>query len=376
MKIGIDVRALYLPQMKGIGIYLHNLLEELIRIDTRNEYTLFYDVRQSVVHRGPKGKNVQEKGLSIQKGDTLFFWEQWRLPQAVKHQRLDLFHSPANTTFSRGKIPLVVTVHDTIIQQIQHNRWFKNLYFKKLQPFLLNRADRIIVPSEYSKNNLIQLLNIPSKKIEVIYQGVSPDFRILSDAQTIEITKKKLGIKDPYILFAGGESPWKNVSRLIEAFSLLRKKKSSEAKLVITGIRSISIMEKHKAEIQSHGLTLNEDVSILGYIHEDDLIALYNAATIFVYPSLNEGFGFPPLEAMACNTPVAASRAASVPEVVGDAALLFEAADVNDMAEKIYTLLTDGDLRQTLKEKGLTRVKNFAWEKTAKKTLRVYQESV
>ncbi len=374
MRIGIDCRALYLPQIKGIGIYLQNLLPALAKLDASFEYVLFYDSRQEVVRRKPTLTNFSEKGLSIRKGDTLFFWEQLRLPCALKHERLDLFHSPANTTFSKGKIPLVVTVHDTIVQQIHHASRVKNFYFKKLQPFFLRRADRIIVPSFHSKNNLIQLLRIQSEKISVIPQGVNPNFRVLRDRRGSAAVKQKFGIKGQYILFAGGESPWKNVSRLIKTFHLLRQGKRIAEQLVITGIRSIPIFEKHQAEIQSYGLKLEEDVLVLGYINEEDLIGLYNAAEIFVYPSLNEGFGFPPLEAMACQTAVAASNAASIPEVVGDAALLFDGTDVNDMAEKIYTLLTNASLRQELKKKGLRRAQNFPWEKTAKETRRVYEE--
>lgn len=372
MKIGIDCRALYLPKLKGIGIYLQNLLNTLGDLHPDCQFTLFYDDRQTVVKRKPSGSQFIEKGISIRKGDTLFFWEQFRLPAELRANQVDIFHSPANTTFYLKNSPTVVTVHDTITQEIHHPNPVNEFYYKVLQPKFLRNAQRVIVPSSHSQNNLIRIMKIDPRKIAVIPQGISSHFHLIQDKEVIRLTCKKFNIAGEYILFSGGESPWKNVSRLIRAYARLKKDRGIPEKLIVTGIRNPKIREQHLREIADLKLTDNQDVFILEYLEENELIALYNGAKVFVYPSYNEGFGFPPLEAMACGAPVAVSRAASMPEIVGDAGLFFDPTDVEDMAEKILDLLTDSQKRESLRVKGLNRVKAFTWEKAARQTWDVY----
>jgi len=372
MKIGIDVRVLYMPVLKGIGIYLYNLLRQISEIDNENEYILYYDSRQNIVMRDFNSKNIKTNGISIKKGDRFDFWEQLRLPIEITKDKVDIFHSPANTTMYFKNCPTIVTVHDTTLQEISNGSIWDNWFFGKLQPDILKGVEKIITPSNHSKNRIEQIMSIPSEKIEVVPNGISNTFRVLEDKSSIKVTKNKYGIIKPYILNVGGESLWKNVSCLINAYHILVKEHNLEAQLVITGIRKKEILEAHFKTIVA--LDLTGKVIILGYIGETELVDLYNGAEVFVYPSLKEGFGFPPLEAMACGIPVIASNRTSIPEVVGDAAILVDATQPKNISDAVIKVLGDNLLNKRLIESGFRRRKLFDWRKTAEETLNLYEE--
>ena len=270
-----------------------------------------------------------------------------------------------------SKKPFIVTVHDVIAQEMRKSRLWSKIYFEIIQPFALRKARKIITPSQYSKNKIMSRMKIPAEKIQVIPNGISESYKVLSNTGIIERTMGKCNIQKPYILNVGGESHWKNISRLLESYSLLVQKYNIKEKLVITGIRKQAILEKYNSEIAQ--LNLSDRIRMLGYIPKEDLVALYNGAEVFVYPSLMEGFGFPPLEAMACGTAVACSSFASMPEVVGGAALLFDPTNTIDMSEKIYCLLTNQKLKHELVNKGLKKIKQYSWEITAKETLKAFK---
>lgn len=374
MKIGIDARVLYMPTLKGMGVYLMNLLDGLERIDKKNEYVLYYDSRQKVISRKPAGRNFKEKGISIRKGDRYYFWEQFRLPLEVEKDKINVFHSPANTSMFHLRCPTIVTVHDTILQQSERLGIFDKLYFRNLQSFILKRVKKIITVSEYSKELIVRIMKIKKSKIEVIPLGASGLFKKVDDNDLIESTKKKYGIQGEYILNVGGESPWKNVSTLIEAYSELVRNYKIVQKLVITGIRKQTILNGHMGQVLALGIY--GKVIILGYVTQDDLIYLYSGAKLFVYPSLHEGFGLPPLEAMACGVPVVASDRTSIPEVVGDAAVLVDASKSKNIAKAIHDVLGDESLNQKLSTAGLKRSKEFNWQKTAEMTLKNYENAL
>jgi len=362
-----------MPILKGMGVYLQNLLENLGRIDSENEYFLYYDSRLNNTLRKVSAENLKFKGIAVQ-GEKFHLWEQWKLPQALKQDKIDIFHSPANTTMAASPCPVVVTVHDTHLQEIPRGTFFDRIYYGKVQPWNIRRAKRIITPSEYSKKNIVTFMKVPCENIAVIPLGINKNFMVPLDNNLVDTIKAKLDITGPYILNAGGESPWKNVSRLIQAFAVLVEKYRIKEKLLITGIRTKAILDKHLCEIENLGL--KGKVHVLGYIPDDDLMGLYTGAELFVYPSLMEGFGFPPLEAMACGVPVVASNAASIPEVSGEGALYCDGKDSEDIAEKIYMVLSNKELRQDLISKGTNWVKRYRWERTAEETLEIYKRIV
>jgi hypothetical protein len=374
MRIGIDARVLYLPVLKGIGVYLHNLLTSLGKIDKKNEYILYYDSRQDAVRRVTRLSNFVEKGIEIRKGDSFHLWEQIRLPIEIKKDKIDIFHSPANTTMFFRNSPTVVTVHDTISQEVAKNRIWDRLYFDKLQPTILRDNIKIMTPSVYSKNRIVEVMNVHATNINVIANGIDETFKRVDDKNGIKNIKTKYGINGSYILNVGGESPWKNVSFLIKAYAKLANEDKIKEQLVITGIRNEKILAQHLKNVSKLGM--EGKVVILGYVPAEDLVCLYSGAMVFVYPSLNEGFGFPPLEAMACGTPVVASNSASIPEVVGDAAFLIDAGKPENIADGIKTVIRDGELRGRLIAAGLERCKNFNWRNVAQKTLDLYEKAV
>lgn len=372
MKIGIDARTLYTPALKGIGIYLYNLLINISKIDQENEYLLYYDPRQEICLRFPKIVNFIEKGISLKKGDRFYLWEQLRLPLETRRDKIDIFHSPANTTAFCLGCPILVTVHDVTLQEISKGNIFDNIYNKKLQPAILRKVSKIITVSNYSKERIATVMKVPIEKIIVIPNGIGDAFRVLQDRKSVERVKQKYGIGGEYILNVGGESPWKNVSRLIKAYSMLVDNNGYNKQLVITGIRKKEILDKHTKEISKY--VLLEKVLVLGYVPEDDLINLYNGADVFVYPSLKEGFGFPPLEAMACGVPVVASDKTSIPEVVGNAAQLVDAENPEAIANGILNVTSNYSLRERLLQAGYIQSSNYKWGKTAQATLKLYED--
>ncbi len=370
MKIGIDARVLYAPVLKGIGVYLQNLVEEWAKAPSGHQFVLYYDPRQEIIRRKPKADCFTEKAISISTGDRFYFWDHFCLPPQLKRDRIEVLFSPANTAVFGAPCPQVVTVHDTILQEIPRPNRIDAVYYNVIQPALLKKAAMVLTPSAFSKGNIERILKFPGSRIQVIPQGIDATFRCLENRNAVEEVKKKYGISGNYIFNAGGESVWKNVSNLIKAYALLVKQ-GTKQKLVITGIRNPAIVEKHQKETADLGLT--GAVKILGYVSREELVALYNGAEIFVYPSLLEGFGFPPAEAMACGAPVAASDACSIPEVVGDAGLLFDGRFPEQIAEKMSMLLGSEPLRQEYRRRGLERVRQFAWPLTAKRTLDILE---
>ncbi len=371
LKIGIDARPLYRPVLKGIGVYVKNLLAHLGRIGGRHRYILFYDKRQECVRRRPAGEAFLECGASLPVGDTFHVWEQICVPWHVLMKEIDVFHATANMTARFQPSPVVVTIHDTKPFEETAGSRRERWYVHGVQPKALRRAAAIICPSEFTRDRVVERLKIPGDRIRVVPNGLDPAFRRTEDPAAEEGFRAKYHLQGPFILFTGGETPSKNITRLIRAYARLKRTEKVPHTLVITGIRSPEVFVDHTREAAR--LDVDRDVTILGYLSEGELITAYNAAEVFVYPSLMEGFGFPPLEAMACGTPVAASNASSIPEVVGDAALLFDPMNEEEMAAQVHRILTDAALAKELVRKGLERCRLFSWEEAARKNLAVYE---
>lgn len=235
----------------------------------------------------------------------------------------------------------------------------------------LKKADRIITISEYSKKDIIKYMGYPENKISIVYPAVDHDtYYVKRDREVV----KKLGIPDTHkvILYVGSEQPRKNIPFLLEAISKL-KKRIPEIKLLKIGNSQVPGAREKLVEL-IETLGLQEEVIFVGYVSENDITKYYNAADLFVYPSLYEGFGMPPLEAMACGTPVVTSNVTSLPEVVADAAITIDPYEVNAFVEAMYNVLTDEKLRENMIDKGLKRAQLFNWERSAKEMRRVYKQ--
>lgn len=282
------------------------------------------------------------------------------LPQKLRGEHLDIFHGlghyvPVYWPDNYKKIMTVYDISPILFPEVYPKntaRYYKYIFSKRLEV-----ADKIIAISKNTKKDLIKQFQVSENKIEIVYPGIEPKYKPIFKT------------KDKYILSVGTLQPRKNYAVLIRAFSLL--KGDIEHNLVIVGKKGWKYKEIFK-EVKKLGL--ENRVVFKGYLSDDKILRVYNDADLFVFPSLYEGFGLPPLEAMACGTPVLASNTSSLPEVIGDAGLMIDPHSAENLANAMYEMLTNNSLRQVLIKRGFKNVKRFTWEKTAEKTLEVYKK--
>ncbi len=261
----------------------------------------------------------------------------------------------------------IVTCHDII--PIAYYNTPSPLW--KLNAKGLRKAERIITVSEFSKQDISKYIKYPEENIEIIPPAVDHNLYYPNRSKEC-LLKYNIGDSEKVILYVGAEEPRKNIQFLINSFSKL-KNKISNVKLLKVGTPNYLFVRK-KLLKQIEALNLQNDVIFTGYVSESELAEIYNAVDLFIFPSLYEGFGIPPLEAMACGTPVITSNTSSLPEVVGDAAIIADPYDVNKFAEEMYELLMNESLKEEMIKKGLKRSKMFSWDISAKKTLKIYKE--
>jgi glycosyltransferase involved in cell wall biosynthesis len=370
MHIGINAHLLSLAHTyRGAGInrYIYNLLLNLALADQEYQYTVFLGDRRFPPN---PGLTLRTSWLPTTHPLVRIGWEQLVQPFVLWQEKIDLLHSLAFVTPLLSPCPSVVTIYD--LSFILFPKGFK--YSKRLYLTLLTRpsarsAKRIITISESTKRDTVRLLGVSPEKVDVVYCGVDKPFCPLPEREVASFRQKR-GLPERIILFVGTIEPRKNVARLVEAYSRLR---DGQVKLVIGGARGW-LYEEVFARVEE--LKLTGDVLFPGYIPPDELPLWYNAAELFVYPSLYEGFGLPPLEAMACGTPVITSNVSSLPEVVGEAGLTVDPMDSEGLAEAMNQVLSDGILRQSMREQGLARAGRFSWAKAAQETVEVYQRAL
>jgi len=295
------------------------------------------------------------------------------LSQATLRYKLDIIHDPNGIAPFLGPsmgAKRLVTIHDAFpyVQPKTHNR-LDNWRYRWMLPTAVNRANMILTDSRHSQQDIARYLKVPEPKIEVIPCGVEAYFAPVPDNAQRQAVLDRYKVKPPYLLYVGSINGRKNIARLFEAYARLQARRP-ELKLVIGGLRQWRTQEIDAA-FEKFGL--EDKVHFTGYLKDEDLPALYSAAEVFVFPSLYEGFGLPPLEAMACGTPVVASNVSSLPEVLGEAAILVDPYDVAAIAEAIEAVLSDNSLRASLRERGLRQAALYHWEDTARQVLQVYQ---
>jgi glycosyltransferase involved in cell wall biosynthesis len=369
MELGVTAEALI---FKGTGLntYSLNLIEHLSKIPTLSISLIVYD---------PDSKYSTLKRIIISnpfiKFSRLYLWHPYLTTRLnSKKYPLDIIHSlNAGPSFFKLKNQkYVITIHDLIPLIYPKTRQsMVSMSYKFLFPRTLENADKIIAVSNSTKSDLIKYFNVSAEKIEVIHEAADERFKPLTDDEVRKV-KQKYHLDFPFILYVGGLTPYKNLITLVKAFYKL-KIEGINHKLVIAGTKRWRYKELF--DFIDH-LHLQDDIIFTGYVPDEDLPSMYNAAELFIYPSLYEGFGLPPLEAMACGCPVIASNASSIPEVVGDAGILFDPYDVNKLADHIFEVLSDDLLRANLSKKGLDRAKQFTWDRCALETFKVYQKMI
>ena len=371
MRIGINGKFL-VTKRTGVQRVAYNLISEVLRVDNENEYFIFTG-HQFKPHAQWVSDRVHIVASSINDGVSFrnLWWEQFLLPRLAKKYKIDVLHSPANISpiLYRGRT--VVHIHDLCF--IVNPGWYSfgfRTWYNFLIPRLLQRADIVTTNSNNSRNDLIQYCGVEPKKLRTLSWAVDRDFL---PAGGNEIREKENFEKEhqDYILYVGSLQPRKNIKQLVMAFARFRHlHPKSRTKLILIGGESPLF-----PEVKLNSLEFGDDILFKGFVSDSELRCFYRSARLFVYPSFYEGFGLPPLEAMAMGTPVITSDSSSLPEVVGDAACKVSPHSVTKLAQAITEVLGDRALQRRLVRKGYRRIMKFNWVKVAKRTQLIYQEA-
>ena len=370
MRIGINASKIY-DVHTGVGRYTSNLSRSILKTDSKNDYYLYTPGRVGNADVAEiEGSDLEKPAVFIQNNTLRILWEQMVLPMYSRKDRLDLFHYTDHAlSLLFRKCPIIITVHDIAYLRLPNLlNTSRKVYKKNILQISIKKAEVIIVDSYATKKDIVEYFGIREGKIRVIHLGVEGRFRPINNVESFRL---KNNLPSKMILNVGTLEPRKNVVSLIKAFNELRKKGFKDYKLVIAGNKGWLYEEIFKEVIHSD---LEREVLFLGVVKDKDLPVLYNCADIFVYPSLYEGFGLPPLEAMACGIPVITSNTSSLPEVIGDAGIMVDPTDINSLCESMYILLKDKELWNRMRNMGLERSKLFSWDKTAEKILKVYDD--
>ena len=361
---------MYSSTYTGIGRYVYELVEQLKKIDKKNKYVLFFNEPEYSKFKddAPNFKKV----LVNAKHYTLN--EQINFLKLLNKEKLDLMHFTHFNAPVLYKAPSIVTIHDLTLSFYPGKKMTSihhRLAYHLTLSSAVNKAKKVIAVSENTKQDLIRLLNTDPEKISVIYEGVNDDFKPIRQESQLAEVKEKYKLDKPYLLYTGVWRSHKNLPNLIKAFHILKSEYEFDGYLVITGRRDPVYEEEVVGETQT--LQLENDVIFTGSVPDEDLIKLYCAASVYVFPSLYEGFGLPPLEAMQCGIPVCASDTSCTPEICGEEnALFFNPHSPESIADKIYQVLSSQTLRNKLIQNGFERVNTFSWEKMAQETLKIY----
>jgi glycosyltransferase involved in cell wall biosynthesis len=373
MRIGIDYSGA-VWQRAGIGRYVRLLTEALLRVDQENQYILLYP-------RGFPGRpapfleplqrlrqdfpQVQLRPLPLSDRYKAILWQRLRLPIPLEAfcGRLDFFFSPDFVLLPRLAARRAVTIHDLAF--LVHPECAVpalRAYLQRAVPRAVARADLVLAGSESVRQDVLRLLPVAPERVRVLYSGVHPSFRPLADTALLEAVRARYRLPQQYLLTVGTIEPRKNLPRLLEALAGLPAE--VRLPLVVAGQPGWLYQETFTA-VERLGL----EVHFPGFIPDEDMPAVYNLARALAFPSIHEGFGVPPLEALACGIPVLASRAPAMPEILGEAALLIDPLDVASIREGLRRLLEDEDLRARLRPAGFERAHLFTWEAAARRLL-------
>jgi glycosyltransferase involved in cell wall biosynthesis len=368
MRIAIDARGINWYRGTGIGTYTDNVLKNLLKMDSENYYHIYWS--------GNSYEEFQQANTQVVMASRKHqrFFEQNYFPENSRKSKIDVFHVPQNGIglYEKVECKKIATIHD-LIPYIMPETVGRGYLLKFLRevPKVIDICDSLITVSEWSKQDILKFFPVEKDKIFVTPLAADDKYKPIDKEKCRDFLSKAYNINNPFILYIGGFSPRKNVKALITAFSKIYKQLNADYNLVIVG--ATKDQGQYLSEF-SNNLELASKIIFTGFAPEEHLPILYNGCEAFVYPSLYEGFGLPPLEAMNCGTPVITSNLTSIPEVVGDAGILIDPYDEEQLKDSMIRLLNDDKLKAEYSIKGLARAKNFSWEKTAEKTLEAYKK--
>jgi glycosyltransferase involved in cell wall biosynthesis len=362
-KIAIDARKYF---DYGIGSYIQNLASVLSGMHTSHAFTMLAasaDIGRIEAPDGWSKERSDYEKYSI--GEIAF------LGRNALAAGIELFHEPHYTLPAGLRGRSVVTIHDlTHLKAPQYFSVVQRGYAAVMMRYAVRNAGAIIAISQKTKDDILEAFHLDEDSVTVVYLGVRPVFRRLEDRSSIKSLRVTRGLQKPFVLFVGNVKPHKNIPALLSAFAQVQAS-VQDLDLVFAG--SSCLADPTLAE-QARRLGITGSIRDLNRVSESELVAAYNAAEVVVLPSFNEGFGYPPLESMACGTPAVVSTGGALPEIVGDAATIFDPLRPEELAEAIRTILEDSQKRITLIEKGKKRAAGFSWQKTGEQTLTIYEK--
>ncbi|MFA5173077.1 MAG: glycosyltransferase family 1 protein [Candidatus Paceibacterota bacterium] len=381
MNILVDVRLLGRESMSGVGEYASLLTTELIKSAPEHSFKLFYNGwrKNPPPFLWTERKNVEIIDWNLPNKFFNLSSKLFNRPNLEKIARPDIVFSPHLQSLSLKNTPRVLTIHD--LSFLHYPSFFTKS--QRFWHFLQNcriqaeKASHIITDAEFTKSDIIDFFKIPPEKISVVCPGVNPDFRVISeekDKDNLGKFKKKHGLLNPYLLFLGSFEPRKNLLAVISAFNEIKKEKDfSSLELVLAGSKEWLFGEAKKEIFSS---PFRNFIKIKNDIVPSERVFLYNEAKAFLYPSFFEGFGFPPLEAESCGIPVIAGNRSSLPEILGDSAILIDPWKFSELVSAVKKIMLEKDLSAELSRRGLENVKKFSWPSSASKILKILSSQI
>lgn len=372
MRIAIDFTA-FIPQMTGVDTYMKQLVSHLAKVDRSNQYRIYHNYEDRRIFADNLPGNFSHVSLSARPRLFRLISQQALLPVAASGWRADVVHSPSFIMpYLRGAARHVLTVHDmtSFSHPHCHIALRRCWLYRRVVLASLRRADVVVVPSQATRQAVLEFLpDLQPDRIHVTVPGIGEEFRLCDPASVREVVER-LKLPQPYILYVGTLEPRKNLPALVESYRRLVEAGAIKEHLVLAGKLGWGYESLVK---QTQVPVLRGKVHLAGYVDRTDLPAVYAGARLFVYPSLHEGFGFPPLEAMACGVPVISTRSSSLAENLERAAELVAPDDIAGLADAMQRLLTDDALRARRQGQGLDQARQYRWEQTARETVKSYQ---
>jgi glycosyltransferase involved in cell wall biosynthesis len=375
MKIGIEAQRIFREKKHGMDIVVLELIRHLQKIDLKNNYVVF-------VKQGPDNSCIKETSnfkIVQLSGGIYPVWEQFVLPKAVEKEKCDILHCTSNTAPLSINIPLVLTLHDIIYMEslslftkgASLYQKFGNLYRRIIVPRIVKKTDKIITVSKFEKKRIVEYFGLNNDKLSVVYNGVGRHFVKINEQSKNHLIKKKYKLPDKFIFFLGNTDPKKNTLRVLKAYELYLRKSSKKLPLVVSDFNK-KILKQSLSKINAENII--DNIYLTGYIPNMDLPAVYSQSELFLYPSLRESFGIPIVEAMACGVPVITSNTSSMPEISGEAAVLIDPFNVQEITNAMITIEDNLESRNHLIQTGFKQTEKFLWEVMAQKVLNIYQK--
>ncbi|KKT35835.1 MAG: mannosyltransferase B-like protein [Parcubacteria group bacterium GW2011_GWA2_44_12] len=376
MKIGIDAR-LYGPKHRGIGRYIFKLIENLEQLDWGNQYTIFLE-QENFDDYSPSNENFTKALLPYR---WYSIKEQIFLARELRKHNLDFVHFPNFNVPFFFRHPFIVTIHDLVLDHFPGERatqlpkpfyYLKLLAYRDVIRHAIKHAKTVITPSEFTSRDILSKYKISASRIRRVYLGApyaKKDF-----VKVPEYVQTRFGINRDYLLYVGAAYPHKNLETLISAFSILLENTKKDYQLVLASKKDFFYSRLEKEIKENYPKHISHRIIFTDYVLEKDMPQLYANARLYIFPSFYEGFGLPPLEAMAHGVPVIASDVPCLKEILGDAAVYFSPEDQKQLAQTMSVLLPDHERLEEMKQKGFTKVEEYSWEDFAKNTLQVYND--